>query len=113
MMNIMIFMSALLLLPTGASDDQKTEVRFPAGTRVEIDGKFDGEVLEAVKLVQEEDDDFLEIKGFLSAVNIEQSQLSVGPFTILINDKTDFDDSENDEESHEIEELSITNQSVQ
>lgn len=107
MINIVIFMSAFVILPPEAFDDRPTDLRFPPGTRVEIDGKFDGEVLEAVKLVQEEDDEFLEIKGFLSAVNIEQSQLQVGPFTILINDKTDFDDSENDDESHEIQELKI------
>ena len=107
-MNInMILVTFLLLGQSAESDDSKNEIQFPAGTRVEVDGRFDGEVLEAVKLVREEDDDYLEIKGFVDAVYTDQSQMKVGPFTILIDEETDFDDSEDDEESHELDEIQI------
>ncbi len=102
-----ILLSLLLLGQSAESDDPPVEVNFTAGTRVEVDGRFDGEFLEAVKLVREEDDEFLEIKGAVQAVHLERSQIQVGPFTILVDEKTDFDDSEDDEESHELHEIEI------
>ncbi len=105
MTNPLLLISLLLCMqvPNSTSDDP--EIRFTPGTRVEIDGKYDGEFLEAVKLVQEEDDEFLEIKGAVSSVNLQRSEIIVGPFTILVDEKTDFDDSEDDEESHELSEI--------
>ena len=105
MTNPLILISLLLCMqvPNSTSDDP--EIRFTPGTRVEIDGRYDGEFLEAVKLVQEEDDEFLEIKGEVSSVNLQRSEITVGPFTILVDEKTDLDDSEDDEESHELAEI--------
>ncbi|MEC9477346.1 MAG: alginate export family protein [Planctomycetota bacterium] len=98
----------LILLPGSlllADDPDKGD--YQVGSRVEIDGRWDGQSLEAVKLVREEPDEFLEIKGFIESVDLESRTFSTGPFTILISDKTDFDDAENEDESHELEDLKI------
>ena len=102
-----IFWSFLLLLmmPSLAMTDEPITGDFPIGTRVEVDGRWDGEYLEAVKLVREETDEFLEIKGFLDSVDEQAGSFILGPFTILIDSETDFDDSEDDEKSHELGEL--------
>jgi len=78
---------------------------FPVGTRVEIDGRWDGEYLEAVKLVREEADEFLEIKGFIDSIQVDAGTFSVGPYTILIDEITDFDDSVEDSNSYQLEDL--------
>ena len=95
----------LLMMPSLAMTDEPITGDFPIGTRVEVDGRWDGEYLEAVKLVREETDEFLEIKGFLDSVDEQAGSFSLGPFTILIDSETDFDDSEDDEKSHELGEL--------
>ena len=105
MTNPLILISLFLCMQVPNSTADDPEIRFTPGTRVEIDGRYDGEFLEAVKLVQEEDDEFLEIKGAVSSVNLQRSEITVGPFTILVDEKTDFDDSEDDEESHELAEI--------
>jgi len=80
---------------------------FPTGTRVEIDGRWDGEFLEGIKLVREEADEYLEIKGDIGSVDLEKSTIQIGPFTILVDDITDFDDEEDDEKSHELVDLKV------
>lgn len=95
----------LLWMPSLAMTDEPITGDFPIGTRVEIDGRWDGEYLEAVKLVREETDEYLEIKGFLDSIDEEAGSFILGPFTILIDSETDFDDSEYDEKSHELGEL--------
>ena len=86
------------------ADDPETG-DYPIGSRVEIDGRWDGRFLEAVKLVREEPDDFLEIKGFIDSIDTATKTISVGPFTILVVNETDFDDAENENKSHDLEEL--------
>ena len=95
----------LLMMPSLAMTDEPITGDFPIGTRVEVDGRWDGEYLEAVKLVREEADEFLEIKGFVDSVDEQAGSFILGPFTILIDSETDFDDSEDDEKSHELGEL--------
>lgn len=106
---IFITLLALTIGQDGINQDDKKndEILFAPGTRVEVDGVFDGETLNAVKLVREEDADFLEIKGIVRKVNLENSQMMVGPFTILIDDNTDFDDADNEGESHELHEIKL------
>lgn len=78
---------------------------FPVGSRVEIDGRWDGQALEAVKLVREEPDEFLEIKGFVETIDVANNTFSMGPYTILVTKETDFDDSEDEDESYDLDEL--------
>ncbi|MDE0959583.1 MAG: alginate export family protein [Planctomycetota bacterium] len=99
-----VFLAFMCFATIGHSQQTKAG-DFPVGTRVEIDGRWDGQYLEAVKLVQEEKDDFLEIKGFIDSIQIEAGTFIVGPYTILIDEKSDFDDSEDDSKSHKLEDL--------
>ena len=80
---------------------------FSPGTRVEIDGTFRDGVLTAVKLIQEEPDEFIEVKGILEGVDVSTRTFRIGPFTFVVNDETDFDDSEDDEKSYDLDQLQL------
>ncbi|HIK81883.1 MAG TPA: hypothetical protein EYF93_03155, partial [Planctomycetes bacterium] len=99
-----VFLVFVLFATNGLSQESGAG-NFPVGTRVEIDGRWDGQYLEAVKLVQEEADDLLEIKGFIDSIQVEDGTFSVGPYTILIDEITDFDDSVEDSNSYQLEDL--------
>ncbi len=93
------------LLADPLQTDDPVSGDFPVGSRVEIDGRWDGQILEAVKLVREEPDEFLEIKGFIESIDLTANTFSVGPFTIVVTDESDFDDAEDERKSHELREL--------
>ncbi|MEE2890406.1 MAG: alginate export family protein [Planctomycetota bacterium] len=102
---ILLLASHCQLLAAPLQADDPVSGEFPVGSRVEIDGRWDGQSLEAVKLVREEPDEFREIKGVIESIDIEANTILVGPFTILITEDTDFDDADDEDDSPELAQL--------
>ena len=77
------------------------------GWRIELDGVTgeDG-IVRARKVTVEEPDSTPEVKGTISAIDLEAGTLTIPPFTIFVNDETDIDD-EDEEDSFDFEELQV------
>lgn len=88
--------------PVRAQDDE-----FPPGTRVEVDGHWRGDHVEVLKIVQEEPDEYEEVKGFPTSIDVEARTIIIPPFTIVIDDETDIEDDDEEEESYDLEELRL------
>ncbi|MGE4632596.1 MAG: alginate export family protein, partial [Planctomycetota bacterium] len=102
---ILLLASHCQLLAAPLQTDDPVSGDFPVGSRVEIDGRWDGQSLEAIKLVREEPDEFREIKGVIESIDIKANTILVGPFTILITEDTDFDDADDEDDSPELAQL--------
>lgn len=79
--------------------------RFPVGTRVEVDGRYREDRLEAIKIVIEEPGEYPEVKGFADTINLAKKSLEIGPYQILTNGETDIEDSRDGDDSYRFDEL--------
>ncbi len=79
--------------------------RLQVGTRVEVDGHWSRGQFRAIKVVVEEPDEYPEVKGFADTIDLERRRLTIGPFTIEIDDDTDIEDAEDGDDSYRFDEL--------
>lgn len=82
---------------------------FPRGTRVEVDGVWEGEFVRVVKIVRESPDASPEIKGFAERIDLGERLIYMPPFVVEVPEDTDIDEGEaGSNDSYELAELLTT-----
>lgn len=100
-----LFTSAWLAAFCASADVFAQRASFPEGTRVEVDGRWNGEIVEAIKVVVEEPDSLPEIKGNPQSIDVASGIIVIPPFTIEVTDETDIDDDDDPDDSYRLDEL--------
>ncbi|MDO6541139.1 DUF5666 domain-containing protein [Photobacterium sanguinicancri] len=82
---------------SGASIDKDDDQKFENGSWVEVYGRFENSVFNAVKVELEDDNDYkdTEVEGVLTWVNQDKTQIEInGRIRAEVTAKTEFDDGE-------------------